>query len=411
MERNQKIVKIGIIIAALKKAIFIGIFIAAPFLSYSQEKVNAIPDSEIWNLDELYRIPNTFSAEKYTEYKVSGVRALLYESVPFGGKPTKVFAYYSAPSGSIPQGGWPAVVLVHGGDGTAYANYVKMWNSWGYAAISMDLYGNLPLLSVKWKERPHLDGGWTMGENFTNRDESWQFHSIAQIVLAHSLLRSFPEVNPEKTGVVGTSWGGVHASVVAAIDSRFKFAVIVYSSVFETSETKMRWWDPGRFIASIRIPTLWVKGTTDIHFTNRNWQYSVNICGNSPISSLVVGLGHSDNGQIYSLNRRFADQIIKGVEPLPKVGKIERQGKRVSASVISARRIIKAELCYTCDVGPDPRQIWKTLPALFEDGKVSAELPDGVTFYFLNVFDEPVFSGEQEWPVSSEFIPYKSEKN
>jgi dienelactone hydrolase len=395
----------------LKKVITIGICIVASFLSFSQEKRDTIAGTGIWNLDELYRVPITFSAEKYSAYQVPGVNALLYESVPFLGKPTKVFAYYSLPSGPVPPGGWPAVVLVHGGGGTAFADFVKIWNSWGYAAISMDLYGNLPHLSVKWEERPHLDGGWTMGENFTNRDESWQYHSIAQIVLAHSLIRSLPGVNPEKTGVVGASWGGVHASIAAAIDSRFKFGVIIYSSVFETSEAKMRWWDPGRFIASIRIPTLWVKGTTDIHFTNQNWQYSVNICGNSPVSSLVVGLKHGEKGQIYSINRRFADHVVKDGEPLPAIGKTECHGKLVSASVNAARPILKAELCYTCDTGPDPRQIWKTLPALFKDGKVSAELPDGVTFYFLNVFDGPIFNGEQEWPVSSEYVPYKPEAN
>lgn len=392
----------------MKRFITIGICIVVSFMSYSHEKENAIGYSGIWNLEELYRVPKTFSTEKYTAFQVSGVNAVLYESVPFLGKPTKVFAYCNVPAGPVPPGGWPAVVLVHGGDGTAYANFVKMWNSWGYAAISMDLYGNLPLLSVKWKERPHLEEGWAMGENFTNRDESWQYHSIAQIVLAHSLIRSLPGVNPEKTGVVGTSWGGVHASIAAALDNRFKFAVVVYSSVFETTVTKMRWWDPGRFIASIKIPTLWVKGTTDIHFTNQNWQYSVNTCGNSPVSSLVVGLGHSDNGQIYAINRRFADHVVKDGQQLPKIGKIECQGKVVSASVTSVRPVLRAELCYTCDSGPDSRQIWKKLPALVENGKVSADLPDGVTYYFLNVFDEPIIAGEQEWPVSSEYVPFKS---
>lgn len=367
-------------------------------------------DSGIWDRDELHRVPKTFSAEKYAEYQVSGVRALLYESIPFRGKPTKVFAYYSAPAGPVPSGGWPAVVLVHGGGGTAYAAFVKQWNSWGYAAISMDRYGKLPLTNVELKNRPDIEDGWVNDKASSRQDETWHYHSVAQIMLAHSLIRSFPEVNPDKTGVVGASWGGVHASIAAAVDGRFKFGAIVYSSVFETVETKMQWWDPGRFVPSIKIPTLWVKGTNDACFTSRNWQHAGNICGGGPISSLVVRLSHDDGGQVYPINHRFADSVIKGSVPLPKVGKTERRAKLVSASVASVRPILKAELCYTCDIGPDPQQVWKTLPASIGDGRVSAELPDGATFCFINVFDEPAVAGTQDWPCSSEYLAVQAGK-
>jgi dienelactone hydrolase len=381
--------KLGIFAAVLATGVLV--FLAEP------------SDPEIWNLEGLQRVPRTFSAGKYTEYQVPGVQMLLYESIPFRGKPTKVFAYYSSPSGPVPPGGWPAVVLVHGGGGTAYADYVKKWNSWGYAAISMDCYGKLPLLKMKQEKRPNLDDGWTEDKSSSRRDETWHYHSVAQIVLAHSLIRSFPEVNPEKIGVVGASWGGVHASIAAAVDSRFKFAVMVYSSIFDWI-TPQQWWDPGKFIPSIRVPTLWVKGTTDANFPSKCWQRAVNICGGKPFSSLVVGLGHGDNGLLYPINRRFADSIIKDGAHLPKVGKIERRGKLVSVFVASVRPIFKAELCYTCDAAPDTKQVWKALPALIKGNEVSAELPDGATFFFINVFDEPTIAAEQEWPSSSEYL-------
>lgn len=365
----------------------------------------------IWNLDELRRTPKTFAAEKYPEFQVPGIRSLLYESVPFRGKPAKVFAYYSAPAGPVPAGGWPAVVLVHGGGGTAYYYYVKIWNSWGYAAISMDLYGKLPLLKdsamkyVGVPGRPNVEDGWPADKVSATavQNETRHYHAVAQTILAHSLIRSFPEINPEKIGIVGTSWGGVHASIAAAIDGRFKFAAIIYSSVFETAGSRMQWWDSGRFVPSIKIPTLWVKGTGDVNFSSRNWQHAINICGGGPVSSLVVGLGHGDNGQIYAINRRFADSIIKGT-PLPKVGKFESSGKHVKVAVDSASSILKAELCYTCDAGPDVKQTWKTLPAAVDGKQVSAELPDGVTFYFINVYDEPAVAGKPEWPSSSEYV-------
>jgi len=406
---KNKIFSIGYLAHMKLNVCKLGIFAAAlaagALLCHAESS-----DSEIWNLDGLYRVPKVFSAEKYAEYQVPGVRTLLYESVPCRGKLTKVFAYYSAPSGPVPSGGWPAVVLVHGGGGTAYSDYVKKWNSWGYAAISMDRYGKLPLLKLALKDRPDIEDGWRSGEDASPREDSWHYHSVAQIVLAHSLIRSFPEVNPEKIGVVGASWGGVHASIAAVVDGRFKFAAMVYSSIFEWMSPP-QWWDPGRFIPSIRIPTLWVKGTTDTNFPSKYWQRAVNICGGKPISSLVVGLGHGDNGQLYPINRRFADSIIKGGASLPKVARIGCRGNLVSAYVDSVRPILKAELCYTCDATPDPKQVWKTAPASINCKEVSAELPDGATFFFINVFDEPTVAGEQEWPSSSEYLPGESVKN
>ena len=76
---------------------------------------------------------------------------------------------------------------------------------------------------------------------------------------------------------------------------------------------------------------------------------------------------------VWKTQSSFADSIIKGAPPLPKVGKIESSGKQVKVAVDSASPILKAELCYTCDVGPDVKQTWKTLPAAVDGKQVSAE--------------------------------------
>ena len=107
-------------------------------------------------------------------------------------------------------GGWPAVVLVHGGGGTAFAQYVKWWNQHGYAAIAMDLEGHLPDQTKQTQDRPAVGRPGPSQDKMWDDidkpvDEQWFYHCIAQVVLAHSLIRSFPEVNPEKTGIVGIS--------------------------------------------------------------------------------------------------------------------------------------------------------------------------------------------------------------
>jgi len=367
-----------------------------------------------WNREELYKPPQTFSAEEYAEHRAPGVRALLYESVPYDGKPVKVFAYYSAPAGKAPDGGWPAVVLAHGGGGTAYASYVKTWNSWGYAAISMDRYGKLPRLYVTGadgkkkrvpkQDRPSLPGGHPILSNSSaDKTKTWNYHSVCQIVLAHSLIRSYEEVDPDRIGLVGASWGGIHASLAAAVDQRFKFVIPVYSSVgFFRKQAK--WSELDNFVPLIRAPSLWTKGPRDQNFFNQQWQYTIDCCGGRPVANFVVPLGHSDGGQIHPVNRRFADSILKGGDPLPVVGKTQRRGNLVSASVESVRPILKAELAYTLERPVVWQSPWQTKPAVVQGATVSAELPEGVVAFVLNVFDEAAAKPWPAFPTSSNYI-------
>ncbi|MEI6727964.1 MAG: acetylxylan esterase, partial [Actinomycetes bacterium] len=64
-----------------------------------------------------------------------------YEGETFKGKATRVFAYYGKPEGAGP---FPGIVLVHGGGGAAFRDWVKHWVDNGYAALAMDLAGNGP---------------------------------------------------------------------------------------------------------------------------------------------------------------------------------------------------------------------------------------------------------------------------
>jgi hypothetical protein len=64
-----------------------------------------------------------------------GMQAIFYDALPWKGNPTKVFAWLGLPKNRT--GKVPAVVLVHGGGGTAYTSWVKKWNEQGFAAISI----------------------------------------------------------------------------------------------------------------------------------------------------------------------------------------------------------------------------------------------------------------------------------
>ncbi|MDA1159007.1 MAG: hypothetical protein O2983_05290, partial [Planctomycetota bacterium] len=78
----------------------------------------------------------------------SPIRSLTYENEKFKGETTDVFAFYATPgtiSGDPSKDkNLPAVVLIHGGGGTAFAQWTWLWAKRGYAAIAMDLSGRRP---------------------------------------------------------------------------------------------------------------------------------------------------------------------------------------------------------------------------------------------------------------------------
>src|SRR6476661_3188590 len=98
-------------------------------------------DQHLWDLKRLARAPNTEPADNYG---MKNIRSVFYTGEPWKGKPTKVFAYYGFPKGASKIAPVPGVVCVHGGSGTAFADWVNLWNTHGFAAIAMDTNGAVP---------------------------------------------------------------------------------------------------------------------------------------------------------------------------------------------------------------------------------------------------------------------------
>jgi cephalosporin-C deacetylase-like acetyl esterase len=70
---------------------------------------------------------------------------------------------------------------------------------------------------------PARDG--TFADTKLPLKEQWMYHALADTMLANSLLRSLPEVDASKIGVMGISWGGVITSTVIGLDERFAFGI------------------------------------------------------------------------------------------------------------------------------------------------------------------------------------------
>jgi len=86
----------------------------------------AASDAPPWNVERLKEPP----AMRWLD-QTGPIRSLVYQNEAYEGHPTEVFAFYATP-GSINgdparDKDLPAVVLVHGGGGTAFAEWVWLW--------------------------------------------------------------------------------------------------------------------------------------------------------------------------------------------------------------------------------------------------------------------------------------------
>jgi dienelactone hydrolase len=376
----------------------------------------AAPAAPMWDTTALGAAPKTYPADPI---RADGMKAIFFDGLPYHGKPTRVFAWLGVPKVE-PGKKVPGIVLVHGGGGTAFETWTRLWLERGYAVIAFDACGAIPLHTAdgkKWQRHdaggPPGWGGWEQMEEA--REDQWTYHAVADGILAHSLLRSVPEVDPERIGVTGISWGGYLTSILAGVDQRFKFAVPVYGCGFtnehgfasnveklgpENAARWMQWWDPSNYLPGATMPMLWVNGTNDFAYTMNAWQKSYRLPHSSHTLCLRPRMphGHGPAGESPKEIHVFADSIVNGGELMPIITDQGRDGRKAWATFNSARPIAKAELHFTKDTGPWQKRLWEAAPATLTEGVVTAELPEGTRVYFLNLTDdrECVVSSEHE---------------
>ncbi|GIP31470.1 hypothetical protein J2TS4_06800 [Paenibacillus sp. J2TS4] len=349
-----------------------------------------------------------------SEWEDGDIKALFYEGLPYQGRQTRVFAYYALPEPACGKK-VPAIVLVHGGGGTAFKEWVQLWRDRGYAALAMDLEGQLPLEKNSRGERPrHEWGGPARQGIFADYgqplQDQWMYHAVADVILAHSILRSCERVDADRIGVTGISWGGVVASLVAGVDRRLAFAIPVYGCGYlyeadnqyghsfesmppEASAKVKRLWDPSSFLHRVSIPMLWVNGSDDPHFplhlTGRSYRTAHNGIDESALS-IHFGLSHSHRAgwepeEIYS----FADQMTRGGKPLVQIVRQEMEGNQVKVQFRSDIAVSQAELRVSRNVSDWFKAEWEAIEARIEQDscEISAELPERAAAYFFQIKD------------------------
>ncbi|MBT3468867.1 MAG: prolyl oligopeptidase family serine peptidase, partial [Opitutae bacterium] len=402
-----------------------------------RKQVKSVERVMVWDTMALFETPKVHETK---ERPAKGMRSFFYEGANYKGKPTHVFAYYAAPMGKEPEGGWPAVVCAHGGGGTAYPEWVRFWNRKGYAAIAMDLEGHLP------GGRSHqVEGNFPTGVGhphagpsridwFGDRDlpdnEQWFYHAVSDVIRANSLLRSFPEINVKKIGLTGISWGGTVASSVAGVDSRFAFAIPVYGGGFihesdneglaqwfppkNMTETQFRdyrsKWDPSVHLPHAKMPMLWVTSVADPVFQINIFAHSSQATGGDSRLCMRPWMihGHGNGWNDAPEIGQFADSIVKGAPSLPKLHRPETKpdSRIVHTKYEGKDKFTEAWIYYTTSGGKWKSRKWNFIRCSIGDKELVSQkpLPKEVAAFMVYVFRDR--GGYRDNHAASELVEF-----
>lgn len=361
---------------------------------------------EIESLGKFTQVPRMYLAKGA---KASdNPKAIYFDSLPYEGKNTRVYAWLGLPDNVKDQ--VPGVVLVHGGGGTAFKEWVEKWNKKGFAAISIAVEGQIDRKVSNedkkkvWEKHqwagPHRIG--IFGDSGKDLKDQWMYHAVSQTILANSLLRSLPETKDDQVGLMGVSWGGIISSIVLGIDQRFAFSIPVYGCAYlneadnhykpnlSSNEIYLLGWEPGHRLNQANMPVLWLSWPGDKHFPMEILKKSYDQCGSENMVSLVPNMGH---GHYPAWTRPESYAFAQAVTDSGKVWcqRIESGvlKKQLFAKFKSDRKLSHATLVHSTDSGFTGHRKWVETPIRLRKRNdiwlADWPLPKGTTGWFINV--------------------------
>jgi dienelactone hydrolase len=361
--------------------------------------------SAVEALASLTAVPEMQLAEGYDSS--DDLAAIYYNGLDWKGQPTKVFAWLGYPAQR--EGKVPAVVLVHGGGGTAFKQWVQEWNARGYAAISIAVEGQLDRAAInrpsqRWQRHqwPGPERNGIYHDSAQPIRDQWMYHAVADTILANSLLRSLPKVDADRVGLMGISWGGVITSTVIGLDPRFAFAIPtygcgdlataenIYGKSLRNNEIYKQVWDPMLRLQRAAMPTLWFSWPEDAHFPMDRFAASYKQAAGTRMVSLVPEMGHGHGpGWVRPESYVFADSVLSAQGPWCVQLEQSLQAGLFQVTFRSTKTLQGAVLVSTTDGGVSSERTWVESPAELSKSEAgwvaSAKLPAGTTAWFVNV--------------------------
>jgi len=332
---------------------------------------------------------------------------VMFHSEMDGEKNVEIFALFSYPKGAR---GLPAFVWNQGGLARASTYFPEIGARRGYAVLCIDF----PMPGYR------STGGYHISSGLDLTDDPRQapiYHGAVALLKAVSYLESRPEVNRDRIGMAGSSWGGFYTTLMAGLDPRLKAG----SAMFGTGSLQLgnRWWDgkawdekrdaafrerwrttldPAWRLQNVQTPMGWFTGTNDSFYWMPALMQSHEMAAGPKHLSLLPNWDHGLTGSVDEQVFAWLDVHLKGQPAFLRVTPIRlvKQGSETIArwSFQGAREAVSAEVILSYgDAGNWPRRYWITIPAQLKDDACTVKLPACDTPYFISgtVIDKDEF--------------------
>ncbi len=365
-----------------------------------------LPDS-LWQAPEFYRDEQNDRQES----NIDGTIQAIYYRSDYNDEESYSFAFLGIPEGVSATNKAPAVLLIHGGGGTAYWQWVREWVNRGYVALAMDLEGHVPkpegtsdnmpadLYTASEYTTPHNQN---YGDANKPIEQTWMYYAVSTAIRGNSLLHNLDYVDKYKIGVCGVSWGGVITSIISGYDDRFAFSIPIYISLnlsenaggnlhaYYKNHAEARVWDDDLGLTRVNTPILFLAMNNDPNATPNSVSVTADGCKNATVA-IVRNWAHSHSHAFARLEPyAFADSIVKNGEGMVRITN-KPQGTQGSVSITVPDGLqVKAYIAFTgSDMRSTPDFGHIRLP--IENNTVQYEITDEmkqecggeVTWYYI----------------------------
>lgn len=349
-------------------------------------------------------------------YSVKGIRVkeVFYPGRPFNGQATRIFGYYCYPAKHFSP--LPALLISHGGGGSADVKTALRWANYGYAVLVIDLPGK-----GKQRRRSRSTGPDMDVKNLLNTADPASNYLLFAVAAARNgidFLSKQPEVDRNKIGMMGLSWGGVLTLLTNGQEPRLKAAVNVFGAGFipegctwqeqfrsKSHLERVHWnklLDPSNFLASQRSPILFITGTNDHCYYLHTFQKSYDRVKMEKQYYLVANLRHQFLPSTAAVARTWFDRHLKVRRNFPKVNLLyglAPGGVTITAEVSSDYPTSNVRLYYaTGKVSGWTRKSWQKITGTPENNKYTFFVPGSLIAPEIVFFVSAV---DNEWGASS----------
>lgn len=344
----------------------------------------------VFDIPAILKTPLNPKMLKKSEANGIVTEEIMFHSEMDGAKSVDIFGIFCYPKGAK---NLPAFIWNQGGLAQASSYFPEFGAKRGYAALCIDFpmpgyrsTGNYPIVS-----------GLELTKDLK---QAPIYHGAVALLKAVSFLEQCSEVDKNRIGMCGSSWGGFYTTLMVGLDPRLKVGSAMFGcgglqlgnswwagqpdgKPNQTPEYLERWrqtLDPAWRLPNQKTPIAWFTGTNDNFYWMPGLMQSHDRAAGPKLLALLPNWDHGLDSALDEEVFVWLDVHLKGAQPLLSVTplKVEKRGNELVAkwTYEGKRPVKRAELMLSYgDAGNWRARYWKTIPAKIDGQNCEATLP------------------------------------